>query len=343
MRLVPPCCVIFDLKPFSLSFVLRSLNLFLVCLCHLCHLAILCLDQHAHTLHHLESLLTIYFDNLCLDNLDIFKEDLEYQRCGMINSRYGRIWLCHSSEYGCDNLRFREERPVIRFTMLACSQYRNVSKQTTRLIHIESRKSPTAELFDVDSGRISIVTISICAVLFIDIEVEQTATYSISIKSDASLAKIKEIIIEEYFTMEDKKMAKQSMDSSYEKLWYLADEDDEEETYVFDMNEFPAIQIHNNLSSKLAGTHESLYSTHNEKYDATTCDFSLALEFLQASKSHTVGPVYSLDTFEEEYKVESEVFDLLKIDVNLFTCDTPIRMIFKEFSRLSSMKDDLFA
>ncbi|GKG56707.1 hypothetical protein Tco_0580031, partial [Tanacetum coccineum] len=28
------------------------------------------------------------------------------------------------------------------------------------LIHIESRKSPTAELFDVDSGRISIVTVN---------------------------------------------------------------------------------------------------------------------------------------------------------------------------------------
>ncbi|GJV69602.1 retrotransposon protein, putative, ty3-gypsy subclass [Tanacetum coccineum] len=34
----------------------------------LCHLAILCLDQHAHTLHHLESLLTI-----SLDRLDIFE------------------------------------------------------------------------------------------------------------------------------------------------------------------------------------------------------------------------------------------------------------------------------
>ncbi|GJY12166.1 hypothetical protein Tco_0381475 [Tanacetum coccineum] len=30
----------------------------------------------------------------------------------------------------------------------------------TSLIHIESRKSPTAELFDVDSGRISIVTVN---------------------------------------------------------------------------------------------------------------------------------------------------------------------------------------
>ncbi|GJX03167.1 hypothetical protein Tco_0189083 [Tanacetum coccineum] len=53
------------------SLIPRSLNLFLVCLCRLCHLAILCLDQHAHTLHHLESLLTI-----SLDRLDILKEDL---------------------------------------------------------------------------------------------------------------------------------------------------------------------------------------------------------------------------------------------------------------------------
>nr|GEU84339.1 hypothetical protein [Tanacetum cinerariifolium] len=40
----------------------------------LCHLAILCLDHHAHTVHHLESLLTI-----SLDRLDILKEDLAYQ------------------------------------------------------------------------------------------------------------------------------------------------------------------------------------------------------------------------------------------------------------------------
>ncbi|GJU33890.1 hypothetical protein Tco_1182244 [Tanacetum coccineum] len=40
------------------------------------------------------------------------------------------------------------------------SRYQSVSKQTTRLIHIESRKPPTAELFDVDSGRISIVTVN---------------------------------------------------------------------------------------------------------------------------------------------------------------------------------------
>ncbi|GKD02559.1 hypothetical protein Tco_1177533, partial [Tanacetum coccineum] len=73
--LVPSCCVIFDLEPLSLSFdfvfsseIFKSFSLF-----------VLCLDQHAHTMHHLEILLTISLDNLCLDNLDIFKDDLDYQ------------------------------------------------------------------------------------------------------------------------------------------------------------------------------------------------------------------------------------------------------------------------
>ncbi|GKE06395.1 hypothetical protein Tco_1398413, partial [Tanacetum coccineum] len=76
--LVPSCCVIFDLEPLSLSFdfvftseIFKSLSFSLD---RLCHLAILCLDQHAHNLHHLESLLTI-----SLDRLDILKEDLVYQ------------------------------------------------------------------------------------------------------------------------------------------------------------------------------------------------------------------------------------------------------------------------
>ncbi|GJT08871.1 hypothetical protein Tco_0843333 [Tanacetum coccineum] len=71
-KLVPSCFVIFDLEPLSLSFdfvfaseIFKSLSF---CLDRLCHLAILCLDQHAHTLHHLESLLTI-----SLDRLDIFE------------------------------------------------------------------------------------------------------------------------------------------------------------------------------------------------------------------------------------------------------------------------------
>ncbi|GJX66772.1 hypothetical protein Tco_0301115 [Tanacetum coccineum] len=76
--LVLSCCVIFDLEPLSLSFdfvftseIFKSLSFSLDCLCHL---VILYLDQHAHTLHHLKSLLTI-----SLDRLDILEEDLVYQ------------------------------------------------------------------------------------------------------------------------------------------------------------------------------------------------------------------------------------------------------------------------
>nr|GEU95740.1 hypothetical protein [Tanacetum cinerariifolium] len=65
-------------RPLSLSFdfvfmseIFKSLSFSID---RLCHLAILCLDQHAHTLHHLESLLTI-----SLVRLDILKEDLVYQ------------------------------------------------------------------------------------------------------------------------------------------------------------------------------------------------------------------------------------------------------------------------
>ncbi|GJZ41452.1 hypothetical protein Tco_0588338 [Tanacetum coccineum] len=71
-RLVPSCFVIYDLELLSLSFdfvflseIFKSLSFRLD---SLCHLAILYLDQHAHTLHHLKSLLTI-----SLDRLDIFE------------------------------------------------------------------------------------------------------------------------------------------------------------------------------------------------------------------------------------------------------------------------------
>nr|GEV10348.1 hypothetical protein [Tanacetum cinerariifolium] len=79
LRLVPSCFAIFDLEPLLFSFdffisseIFKSLTFNID---RLYHLAILCLDQHAHTLHHLESLLTI-----SLDILGILKEDLVYQR-----------------------------------------------------------------------------------------------------------------------------------------------------------------------------------------------------------------------------------------------------------------------
>nr|GEU41484.1 putative reverse transcriptase domain-containing protein [Tanacetum cinerariifolium] len=48
------------------------------------------------------------------------------------------------------------------------------------------------------------------------------------------------------------------------------------------------------------------------------------------------------DGFEEEYMIKSEVFDLLKINLDIFTYDTPLGMILDEFKQLSNMEDDLF-
>ncbi|GKC78649.1 hypothetical protein Tco_1129423 [Tanacetum coccineum] len=45
---------------------------------------------------------------------------------------------------------------------------------------------------------------------------------------------------------------------------------------------------------------------------------------------------------KDEYAIESEVFNLFEIDADLFTYETPLGMVFNEFKRLSSMKNDLF-
>ncbi|GKE13403.1 hypothetical protein Tco_1416954 [Tanacetum coccineum] len=59
--LIPSCFVIFDLEPFLFDFDFNSeiIKSFPCLSCCLCHLAILCLDQHAHTLHLLGSSLII--------------------------------------------------------------------------------------------------------------------------------------------------------------------------------------------------------------------------------------------------------------------------------------------
>ncbi|GJS77284.1 putative reverse transcriptase domain, reverse transcriptase zinc-binding domain protein [Tanacetum coccineum] len=74
LMLVLSCCVIFDLEPFHFDFDCNSeiFKSFPCLSCCLCHLAILCLDQHAYTMQHLERLLTISLNNRCLDNLDNF-------------------------------------------------------------------------------------------------------------------------------------------------------------------------------------------------------------------------------------------------------------------------------
>ncbi|GJX61723.1 hypothetical protein Tco_0294623 [Tanacetum coccineum] len=148
-RLVPSCFVIFDLEPLSLSLRLRSLNLFLVCLDRLCHLAILCLDQHAHTLHHLESLLKISLNRLDILKEDLFNHEHVIQRISLTG------FLAQS--VGSSNTDVLD-LPCLLVLITEMSQSRQ--HVDTSLIHIESRKSPTKSLFDVGSSRISIFIVN---------------------------------------------------------------------------------------------------------------------------------------------------------------------------------------
>ncbi|GJZ77805.1 hypothetical protein Tco_0642477 [Tanacetum coccineum] len=160
--------------PLSLSFdfvflseIFKSLSF---CLDRLCHLAILCLDQHAHTLHHLESLLTISLDRLdifegrsCISEFVRKKSDFSWNEAFNIsNLMYPEIKTVDSKKLltGFPSQRRVSNTDVDRFTMLDFVLITGTSQSRqhvdTSLIHIESRKSPTAVLFDDDTGRISI-------------------------------------------------------------------------------------------------------------------------------------------------------------------------------------------
>ncbi|GJW19669.1 hypothetical protein Tco_0027105 [Tanacetum coccineum] len=206
-RLVPSCFVIFDLDPLSLSFnfvfMSEIFKSFSFSLDRLCHLAILCHDQHAHTLHLLEISLIIF-----LDRLDILKEDLfEHKHVVMkpistgmrhlhlhlyMNPEIKQLAIKRVDEYGFvirpDLVRLTFGSvgpfysinivPVIRYIqrisltgfpaqsvgssntdvldlpcLLVLITGTSQSRQhvDTNLIHIESRKSPTAVLFDDDT------------------------------------------------------------------------------------------------------------------------------------------------------------------------------------------------
>ncbi|GJZ81302.1 hypothetical protein Tco_0646296 [Tanacetum coccineum] len=174
--LVPSCFAIFDLEPLSLSFdfvftpeIFKSLSFCLV---------ILCLDQHAHTLHHLKSLLTISFDRLDILKKDLFEHKhviMNKTSAGMrhlhlhlyMNPEIKQLAIKRVDEYG-----FVIRPDLIQRISLTGFPAQRVGSSNTEVLDSpcllvlitrmaqsrqhESRKSPTAVLFDDDTGRISI-------------------------------------------------------------------------------------------------------------------------------------------------------------------------------------------
>ncbi|GKC50328.1 hypothetical protein Tco_1073073 [Tanacetum coccineum] len=66
------------------------------------------------------------------------------------------------------------------------------------------------------------------------------------------------------------------------------------------------------------------------------------LEEYVGGRPKIVNPPKMKGMRKDEYAIEFEVFNLLKIDADLFTYETPLGMVINEFKRLSSMENDLF-
>ncbi|GKB03104.1 hypothetical protein Tco_0831193 [Tanacetum coccineum] len=93
---------------------------------------------------------------------------------GIVGICHGSSFMgldCGSAEYGRkpSDLSCMIKLVKVEFIRISLTRFRNctsrsryqsILKQTTRLIHIESRKPPTKSLFDVGSRRISIVTVN---------------------------------------------------------------------------------------------------------------------------------------------------------------------------------------
>ncbi|GJT02419.1 hypothetical protein Tco_0823588 [Tanacetum coccineum] len=136
----------------NLSLTLRSLNLYSGILCCL---AILCLYPHAR---YLKSLLTIYLNiDLLLDLLAILSLMFFEEVLGFAAALAVLVTGASQSRQ-----HDKSESDSTIYLIESSIHLLNLNRYTVdkSLIHIESRKSPTVELFDVDSGRISIFTVN---------------------------------------------------------------------------------------------------------------------------------------------------------------------------------------
>ncbi|PWA57211.1 hypothetical protein CTI12_AA411170 [Artemisia annua] len=115
-----------------------------------------------------------------------------------------------------------------------------------------------------------------------------------------------------------------------EKLLFL-ESDDECDNYEVNLSEFRAIC--DTKSSKLKK--ELLLSDSLDNFNAIACNLP-TIDALLKSESHTNMPVCSLEVYKDVN------FNILTIDADLFSWETPLETTSMEFKRLSSIEDGLF-
>ncbi|PWA83868.1 hypothetical protein CTI12_AA164260 [Artemisia annua] len=141
---------------------------------------------------------------------------------------------------------------------------------------------------------------------------------------------MEDISMNEYLATEHKKN-KLYVKSGTEKILIL-ESDDESENYEVSLTEFTAI-CDTNERSELKK--ELLLSDPFENFDAIACNLP-TIDALLKSESNTMVPFCSLEDYEDVN------FNILAIDDDLFSWETPLENTFMEFKRLSSIEDGLF-
>ncbi|PWA56541.1 hypothetical protein CTI12_AA414100 [Artemisia annua] len=140
---------------------------------------------------------------------------------------------------------------------------------------------------------------------------------------------MEDLSMNEYLAMEHK--VNEHCERSRTKNLLILESDDECDNYGVNLSEFRAICVTESAALKK----ELLLSDSLDNFDAIACNLP-TIDALLNSKSQTNIAVCTSEIYEDVN------FNILTIDADLFSWETPLETTFMEFKRLSRMKDDLF-
>ncbi|PWA97745.1 hypothetical protein CTI12_AA026610 [Artemisia annua] len=133
----------------------------------------------------------------------------------------------------------------------------------------------------------------------------------------------------EYLAMEHK--VNKHCERSRTKNLLILESDDDCDNYGVNLSKFRAICDTESSTLKK----ELLLSESLDNFDAIACNLPM-IDALLNPKSQTNISVCTLEVYEDVN------FNILTIDADLFSWETPLETTFMEFKRLSCMEDDLF-
>ncbi|PWA38115.1 hypothetical protein CTI12_AA583540 [Artemisia annua] len=140
---------------------------------------------------------------------------------------------------------------------------------------------------------------------------------------------MEDLSMNEYLAMEH--VVNKQCERSRTKNLLISESDDECDNYGVNLNKFRAICDTESSALKK----ELLLSDSLDNFDAIACNLP-TIDTLLKSKSLTSILVRTFEAYNDVN------FNILTIDADLFSWETPLETTFMEFKRLSCIEDDLF-